>query len=164
MAVTRVWKVYGLPGHRQRESFFESVKYNFSEADDVRIIELENSDKTGTNEYTIIRITRNTSAEAESELQSQLYDGAFENSDIGMIEEIECQSGLNATNRCRQKKTWAGAYAPALYFFYIIITHYTIKRLDDAQNAWYTYGIKLKKGATRVAEVKENGRRKNSTS
>lgn len=117
MAVTRVWKVYGLPGHRQRESFFESVKYNFSEADDVRIIELENSDKTGTNEYTIIRITRNTSAEAESELWSQLYDGAFENSDIGMIEEIECQSGLNATNRCRQKKTWAGAYAPALYFF-----------------------------------------------
>ena len=63
MAVTRAWKVYGLPGHRQRESFFESVKYDFSVAGDVRIIELENSDKTGTNEYTIIRITRNTSAE-----------------------------------------------------------------------------------------------------
>ena len=56
----------------------------------MRIIELENSDKTGTNEYTIIRITRNTSAEAESELWGQLHDGAFENSDIGMIEEIEC--------------------------------------------------------------------------
>lgn len=90
MAVTRAWKVYGLPGHRQRESFFESVKYDFSVVGDVRIIELENSDKTGTNEYTIIRITRNTSAEAESELWGQLHDGAFENSDIGMIEEIEC--------------------------------------------------------------------------
>ena len=90
MEVTRAWKVYGLPGHRQRESFFESVKYDFSVAGDVRIIELENSDKTGTNEYTIIRITRNTSAEAESELWGQLHDGAFENSDIGMIEEIEC--------------------------------------------------------------------------
>ena len=34
------------------------------------------------------------------------------------IEEIECQSSLNATNRCRQKKTWAGASAPAFYFLY----------------------------------------------
>lgn len=31
------------------------------------------------------------------------------------IEEIECQSSLNATNRCRQKKTWAGASAPAFF-------------------------------------------------
>ena len=38
MAVTRAWKVYGLPGHRQRESFFESVKYDFSVAGDVRIL------------------------------------------------------------------------------------------------------------------------------
>lgn len=50
------------------------------------------------------------------------------------------------------------------FIFYIIITHYAIKRLDSIQNAWYAYSIKLKKGATRVAEVKENGRRKNSTS
>lgn len=90
MAVTRAWKVYGLSGHRQRESFFESVKYDFSVDGDVRIIELENSDKTGTNDYTIIRNTRNTSAEAESEFLSQLHDGTFENSDTGMIEEIEC--------------------------------------------------------------------------
>ena len=28
--VTRAWKVYGMEGHRQRESFCESYKYDFS--------------------------------------------------------------------------------------------------------------------------------------
>ena len=40
------------------------------------------------------------------------------------------------------------------FIFFYIITHYAIKRLDSVKNAWYTYGIKLKRGATRVAEVK----------
>ena len=48
---TRAWKVYGIDGHRQRESFGKSYKYDFSEGTDVRIIEVENSDKTGTNDY-----------------------------------------------------------------------------------------------------------------
>lgn len=47
--VTRSWKVYGLDGHKQRHSFFESYKWDFSEDNDVRIIEVLNSDKTGTN-------------------------------------------------------------------------------------------------------------------
>lgn len=37
--VTRTWKVYGTEGHRQRESFFPSYQYDFSnEQDGTRII------------------------------------------------------------------------------------------------------------------------------
>ena len=28
--VTRIWKVYGVDGHRQRESFGKSYKYDFT--------------------------------------------------------------------------------------------------------------------------------------
>lgn len=87
--VTKSWKVYGFLGHRQRESFNKSYKWDFSEDDNVRIIEVENSDKTGTNDYTIVRITRNTAEECEAELNGQISDGIFENSNVGDIEEIE---------------------------------------------------------------------------
>ena len=87
--VTKSWKVYGFLGHRQRESFNKSYKWDFSEDDNVRIIEVENSDKTGTNDYTIVRITRNTDEECEAELNVQISDGIFENSNVGDIEEIE---------------------------------------------------------------------------
>ena len=86
--VTRTWKVYGSQGHRQRESFFESYVYDFSEGDHIRIIEVENSDRTGTNEYSIVRITRNTAKECENELWGQVSDGIFENSRTGKVEEI----------------------------------------------------------------------------
>ena len=87
--VAKSWKVYGFLGHRQRESFNKSYKWDFSEDDNVRIIEVENSDKTGTNDYTIVRITRNTAEECEAELNGQISDGIFENSNVGDIEEIE---------------------------------------------------------------------------
>ena len=87
--VTKSWKVYGFLGHRQRESFNKSYKWDFSEDDNVRIIDVENSDKTGTNDYTIVRITRNTAEECEAELNGQISDGIFENSNVGDIEEIE---------------------------------------------------------------------------
>lgn len=46
--VTRAWKVYGTEGHRQRESFFPSYQYDFSnEQNGTRIIEVDNFDKTG---------------------------------------------------------------------------------------------------------------------
>lgn len=86
--VTMAWKVYGAEGHRQRESFFESYKYDFSVGDDVRIIEVENSDKTGTNDYSIVRITRNTIMECKEEMRGQLSDGIFENSNYGYVVEI----------------------------------------------------------------------------
>lgn len=90
MAVTRTWKVPGVEGHRQRESFSPSYKYDFSdEKVGTRIIEVENSDKTGTNDYSIIRITRNTAEECENELWGQLSDGVFENSTTGFVEEIK---------------------------------------------------------------------------
>lgn len=89
MAVTRSWKVYGMDGHRQRESFSPSCVSDFSnEENGIRIIEILNSDKTGTNEYSIIRITRNTGDECEMELWAQIGDGVFENSRIGLVEEI----------------------------------------------------------------------------
>ena len=86
--VTRVWKVYGREGHRQRESFCKSYKYDYTEGDDIRIIEVENSDKTGTNDFSIIKITRNTAEECQITLDSQIADGVFENSQTGVVEEI----------------------------------------------------------------------------
>lgn len=88
MAVTRTWKVYGAEGHRQRESFNKSTKYDFSENGETRIVEVINSDQTGTNEYSIIRITRDTAEECEEEFDGQLSDGVFENSRTGWFEEI----------------------------------------------------------------------------
>lgn len=88
MAVTRAWKIYGKDGHRQRESFGESFKNDFSNGDDICILEVLNSDISGTNEYSIFIITRNTAEECESTLLSQLDDGIFENSNTGKEEEI----------------------------------------------------------------------------
>lgn len=88
MAITRTWKVYGADGHRQRESFGESVKWDFScPAYGVRIFEADNFDKTGTHDYSLIRITRNTYEECESELNGQISDGYFENSRVGKVVE-----------------------------------------------------------------------------
>lgn len=87
--VTRTWKVYGVDGHKQRESFNRSYKWDFSNKEcGVRIIEVENSDKTGTNDYSIIRISRNTYEECYDELKGQISDGIFENSRVGEIVEI----------------------------------------------------------------------------
>jgi len=86
--IRKEFKVYGLPGHRQRESFGKSVCYDFSEDDNIRVLELKNSDKTGTNEYSILAITRNTEEEVYAEMEGQVYDGAFENSKVGMVTEI----------------------------------------------------------------------------
>lgn len=88
MAVTRAWKIYGKDGHRQRESFGESLKYDFSNGGDICILEVLNSDVTGTNEYSVFIITRNTIEECESTLLSQIDDGVFENSNTGREEEI----------------------------------------------------------------------------
>lgn len=89
MPVTRTWKVYGASGHRQRESFCDSYRRDFSKGAEIRIIEVFNSDKTHTNDFSIVRITRNTPEECELELDGQISDGIFENSWAGRIEEIE---------------------------------------------------------------------------
>lgn len=86
--IKRTWKIYGREGHRQRESFNTSYVWDFSTSGNIRIIEVLNADKTNTNDYTIISITRNTAEECESELNGQISDGIFENSRTGAIEEI----------------------------------------------------------------------------
>lgn len=88
LTITREWKVYGADGHRQKESFCQSCTFDFSEGNVVRKIEVCNSDITGTNDYSLIRITRNTFEECEQELLGQLYDGIFENCRVGKVEEI----------------------------------------------------------------------------
>lgn len=87
--VTMAWKVYGREGHRQAVSFQSSFVYDFSTKNDIRIIEVLNSDKTGTNDYSIIRITRNTKTKCKDELSGQITDGIFENYNVGGIVEIE---------------------------------------------------------------------------
>ena len=64
------------------------IKDDFSKDGNIRIIEVENSDRTHTNEYSIVRITRNTEAECIAEFWGQLTDGIFENSRTGRIVEI----------------------------------------------------------------------------
>lgn len=88
--VTKTWKVYGRDGHRQKRSFEASVKWNWSDDDcGIRIFEAINADKTGTNEYTIIKITRNTARECYDELDGQLTDGYFENACYGDVIEVK---------------------------------------------------------------------------
>ena len=90
MSVTRTWKVYGADGHRQKASFSPSVKWDWSnDTLGTRIFEAENSDKTGTNDYTVVRITRNTAEECFRELNGQLSDGYFENVRYGDVVEEE---------------------------------------------------------------------------
>ena len=47
-----------------------------------------NSDITGTNDYSLVKITRNTEEECELEIIGQVSDGIFENSRIGKVERV----------------------------------------------------------------------------
>ncbi len=84
--ITRTWKVYGAEGHRQRESFRESSSFTSWSGSRV---EVENADKTGTHDYSIVRITAETADACQDELEGQISDGIFENSRVGGIVEIE---------------------------------------------------------------------------
>lgn len=86
--VTRTWKVYGINGHRQKESFNDSYRYDFSIKDTTRIIEVFNADKTRTNDYSIVQITRDNAKDCYAELNGQITDGIFENSRVGDVIEI----------------------------------------------------------------------------
>lgn len=77
---TLAWKVYGREGHRQKVSFQPSFIKDG--------IELISADKTGTNEYVIIRITRRTQTECREVFSAQLSDGIFENANVGIIQEV----------------------------------------------------------------------------
>ena len=49
---------------------------------------MDAEDKTGTNDYVIVTITRDSAEECERELAGQLDDGLFENAKYGKIEKI----------------------------------------------------------------------------
>lgn len=91
--ITRSWKVYGIYDgehqHRQKESFNPSRKYDFSSDENgIEIIEILNSDKTGTNNYSIVKITTDSFDRCYTCLIGQITDGIFENSRTGAIIEI----------------------------------------------------------------------------
>lgn len=94
------YKVYGLDGHRQRESFFPSSFNDLSYEGKTRIIEVFNSDETGTNDFSILRITCDTEIECDTEFYGQLFDGVFENSNVGGFVEI---TDLELFNICKDK-------------------------------------------------------------
>lgn len=100
-AVSKAWRVYGIPGHRQRESFSPSCFYEYAETYKnfvsaagtnpyAGLIELYffNSDITGTNDYAIILVIAESAEICEKELDGQISDGAFENARVGAVEEL----------------------------------------------------------------------------
>lgn len=87
--VTRAWKVYGLPEHRQKIAFESSVDYDWTTPEyGVRLVSLDTAERTGTHDYVIVRITRNTAHECSRELDGQISDGIFENCRTGAVEEV----------------------------------------------------------------------------
>ncbi len=90
--VSRIWKVYGVWGYEQKESTFPSYSCDFTKGPysdgNMRKIDVYNSDKTGTNDYTVVKITRHTAEACLRELHGQVNDGIFENSQTGKIVEI----------------------------------------------------------------------------
>ncbi len=87
--VTRAWKVYGQPEHQQKISFESSDDYDWTTPEyGVRLVSIDTAERTGTHDYVIVRITRNTAQECGRELDGQLSDGIFENYHFGKVEEI----------------------------------------------------------------------------
>lgn len=84
-AITKRFRVYGYDGHRQRVSFSPSKTFDWSEDGKICIVEMLNSDKTGTNEYTELVIT---AEKPYFELEDQIFDGLFEDSPVGKVTEI----------------------------------------------------------------------------
>ena len=86
----RSWKVYGSDGHRQKISFGKSIHWDFSNKENgIRIIDVDCEDRTNTNEYVIVRITREKEEDCEKEFWGQVSDGLFENARIGKTEKIK---------------------------------------------------------------------------
>lgn len=93
MSVTKAFKVYGQKirnvQHRCKESFEPSYKYDFSsDYDGTRIIEVICADLTHTNDYVIVRITRDNEEDCYDEIDGQWKDGIFENQRVERPVEI----------------------------------------------------------------------------
>lgn len=76
--------VFGADVHRQRESFNKSWSFETERA----AVEIFNSDRTGSNMYSLIQITAEDFEACREEFIGQLGDGVFENSRTGEIQEL----------------------------------------------------------------------------
>lgn len=102
-----IFVVFGADGHRQRESFNDSCKFNTERAE----VEVINSDRTGSNMYTLMQITAEDFETCREEFAGQLGDGVFENSRTGEIQEITdgdflTGNGLNFVIRQAAAGNW----------------------------------------------------------
>ena len=88
----KMYKVNGAAGHRQRESFYPSYKFEDFEKIKTTVI---NADITGTNNYSIVIFEADTKEKIEKALNGQLYDGIFENSNFGEVIEITEKEEFN---------------------------------------------------------------------
>lgn len=101
---TKTYRIYGLEGHRVKESFNASYIRDWSADDDIRIISVACADLTGTNDYVDLTITRNTVEECQRELEGQLSDGIFENQRTGRTFEVQADGSE------RKVSLWPFAY------------------------------------------------------
>jgi hypothetical protein len=88
----KMYKVNGAAGHRQRESFYPS--YKFEDFEKIKTTVL-NADITETNNYSIVIFEADTKEKIEKALDGQLYDGIFENSNFGEVIEITEKEEFN---------------------------------------------------------------------
>lgn len=93
--MTRFFRVYGILGHRQRESFSKS--YSFTDCKGVSYV-VFNSDITGTNDYTELVVSGGSNEIIDDSLRGQLSDGIFENSNFGDVCEYTTEEYLDSWN------------------------------------------------------------------
>lgn len=102
----KMWKVYGVKGHRQRESFADS---SVTQLNDNSFIYVVNSDITKTNDYSVVAISSEKIESCNDILEGQLSDGIFENSKVGEVVEIDICDSRNIDMLIRlMKKIWLG--------------------------------------------------------
>jgi hypothetical protein len=82
----KMYKVYGEEINNQRESFSPSYKVATLKNITISVI---NSDITGTNNYSILKLEGENERKLEDEFEAQLSDGVFENSPYSITEEIK---------------------------------------------------------------------------
>ena len=77
----KVYKVYGINGHRQRAAFYD----DFTVVDERGSYTFFGHKSTGTYEYAFVVIISDSEEKADALFYAQLYDGAFENCRVGRI-------------------------------------------------------------------------------
>ena len=71
--ITRFYRINFL----EKADLKSSYKQNLAEDGQTKLIEVQNSDLTGTNDYSLVKITCDTAEECDLTMQSLVYDGKF---------------------------------------------------------------------------------------